>query len=778
MIIIVTVMSTVTFVKAEDKGKFVSCSVVSYDENGEEVLYEEPFYFDGKYLYADTKFFESCTLYYYDNENSAFVREGQKFNFSLSNLKIDFANKKATAKMMKSSKTYDIHNVIQYNEHYYLPVDQVCSFLKARIEVRDNKLYIKNSGISIADAAYMFNNYKYIFGYTHIVEDVFANCEKAYYAYAISMRFGSTVFGHKLQNLDFFHSNGNVEVYKKILEESVSDMSEYIETQKDDNTFEKRLSAASDLVNITDSFISKANKAVSMINNICKLFKDNIQVPDTDNLGIDFKQWGELLSGLSIVNNYTKYMLKMINMTGDHQKMLEEYNDSLDTKVLDIYNPLFQAFKITYSKFGKSFGEGVATKIGEELYNSIPKKIANKIPGVAPYLKVIEIVNVTFKAMGIELDDNTSYNVLLEGDVERVLNERYESLYDNSGVSVQQSESFRRSAIFMLLSEKHGFETGNKLSQKINKADIFNDQLNNICARLNLFYRAAESKNFDSFAAMEDNCIENGDEIKKINGILKDYQKDNLDRREKINSIGNGNWQEAAIEVIYNLPKYAEINKMVNDFLAFELIDMNEDRIPEIIFYSISAGGGGEICNSYAYFDGKQYVVNYIDIDGKNSDIPTNTIIPYNDNNTNRIVYISGMFDEDCFDESLDSGPYSAGYFWRNKWSQDIWEFKNNKLTLSKSFKVNEVKDFDKLYNPSTYTVEEQQEALDNVREYNQKLHETYSESDALYCECSINTNGIICDKYSMSSYHKVMNKEKATGFVNAYLNGKHIYSD
>ena len=88
------------------------------------------------------------------------------------------------------------------------------------------------------------------------------------------------------------------------------------------------------------------------------------------------------------------------------------------------------------------------------------------------------------------------------------------------------------------------------------------------------------------------------------------------------------------------------------------------------------------------------------------------------------------------------------------------------------------MKDFDKLYNPSTHTVEERQEALDNVREYNQKLHETYSKSDALYCECCIQTNGIICDKYSMSSYHKVMNKEKATGFVNAYLNGKRTYSD
>lgn len=239
----------------------------------------------------------------------------------------------------------------------------------------------------------------------------------------------------------------------------------------------------------------------------------------------------------------------------------------------------------------------------------------------------------------------------------------------------------------------------------------------------------------------------------------------------------SADWKSSLIDYIYNLPKHAELEKIIqSDFLCFELIDMNEDQIPEIILYFISAGGGGCGCTSYAYWDGTQYVTKYID--GNNSPAPENTIIPYRDNNTKKTVYISGMLDKDCFDEPLNSGPYSAGYFWRNKWSQDVWEFKNNKLTLSKSFKVNEVQNFDKLYNPSAYPVEERQEALDNVREYNQMLHETYSVIDAPYCEYSITANGIICDNLSIASYHEVMSKEKANGFVNAYLNKKHNFQD
>lgn len=774
---ITIIASTAVMIKAEDKGKFVLCTVASYDSNGKEVLREEPFFSDGKYLYAKTGFFESYTLYYFDKDNSAFVREGQQFKLSLSNLKIDFENKKMTAKMIKSSRTYDIHNVIRYNEDYYLPIDQVCSFLKARIEVRENKLYIKNSGVSIADAAYMFNNYKYIFGYTHIVGDIFANCEKSYYAYAITMRFSSTVFNLKLQNLDFFQSNGNVDIYKKIVEESISDMSEYIETQKDDNTFEKRVSMASDIVNKADILISKSKKIVSVVKDGCELLEENKKISELhlfDELNIDVKQWSNILSGLSKVNSYTEYMLKMINMTEDHQKMLEEYNNSLDTEVLNIDTPVYQAFKITYSKYGKDFGTGIATKIGEELYNSIPQKIIDKIPVVAPYLKVIKVVNIAFKALGFDLVDDTSYNVLLEGDVERVLNERYESLYDDSGATTQQSEYFRRSAIFMLLAEKHGFESGNKLSQKVNKTDVFDDQINNICARLNLFYRAAESKNFDSFEAMESNYKKNNGEMKNINDIITNSTSDTTASTTKDDSA---DWKSSLIDYISNLPKYAKLEKIIqSDFLCFELIDMNEDQIPEIILYFISAGGGGRGCTSYAYWDGTQYVTKYID--GNNSPAPENTIIPYRDNNTKKTVYISGMLDKDCFDEPLNSGPYSAGYFWRNKWSQDVWEFKNNKLTLSKSFKVNEVQNFDKLYNPSAYPVEERQEALDNVREYNQMLHETYSVIDAPYCEYSITANGMICDSFSIESYHEVMSKETANGFVNAYLNKKHSFQN
>lgn len=769
IVIIATFMSSVVFAKAEDKGKFVSCSVVSYDENGEEILNKEPFYSDGKYLYADSSFFEDYTLYYYDKEKSAFVREGQKFELSLSNLKVDYENKKVTAKMMKSSKTYDLHDVIQYNNDYYLPIDQICSFLKARIEIRDDKLYIKNGGISIADAAYMFNNYKYIFGYTHIVGDIFANCTKAYYAYTIALRFGSTVFGLKLSNLDFLHDNGNVEVYSDILEESVSDMSEYIKSQQDENTFEKRVAMASDIVDGADSLISKSEKVCSVINDIGSFFDDDSESVDYGDY--DTEEWGDILKKLTKVTDYAKYMLKMINMADDHKMMLEEYVGSLNQDLLDIFNPVFQAFYKTYIKFGVNFHVGIITKIGDELTGLVKKEATDAIPEVVPYLKVIKVVNAVFKVFGVELDDDSSYNVLLEGEIERILNERYESLYDDSGVSVQQSESFRRSAIFMLLTEKHGFESGNKLSKKVNKTEIFNDQLDNICAKLNLFYRAAESKNFDSFAAMELNCINNEKAIKNSKNILDEYQEEETNRKTKSNS-----WQEAAIEFLYNLPKYAKINKMMNDYLSIELIDMNQDNVPEIIFYSVSAGGGGKICRAHAVWTGEQYAIYYFD--EKDSNVPTDTIIPYKDNDSNKTVFISGMFDKDYFYDSLETGRYASGSFWRGKWSQDVWQCKNNYLTLRESFKVNEVKDFDKLYNPSNHSVEERQEALDNVREYNRMLHSKYSEIEMLYCETSIKCNGIISNKYSMESYHDVMSKDKAEGFINAYLTGKHSYKD
>lgn len=265
--------------------------------------------------------------------------------------------------------------------------------------------------------------------------------------------------------------------------------------------------------------------------------------------------------------------------------------------------------------------------------------------------------------------------------------------------------------------------------------------------------------------------------VEKSLNISKDNQKNTTDKTNSFNKNTSVDWKSSLEDFLYNLPKYAEIEKMaVSDSLKFELIDMNKDNIPEIFIYSISGGGGGCICTSYAYWDEKQYVAKYID--EKDSPIPTNIIKPYEDNETGNVVYISGMFDENSFDKSLDSGSYSSGYFWRNKWSQDIWEFNNNQLVLSKSYKINEVSGFDKLYNPSSYSVEEKQAALDNIREYNREIHEAYTDINLPYCEHTIRANVLICNKYSLSSYHEVMNKESANKFVNAYLNGEHDYSD
>ena len=744
IVIIATFMSSVVFAKAEDKGKFVSCSVVSYGENGEEILNKEPFYSDGKYLYADSAFFEDYTLYYYDKEKSAFVREGQKFELSLSNLKVDYENKKVTAKMMKSSKTYDLHDVIQYNNDYYLPIDQICSFLKARIEIRDDKLYIKNGGISIADAAYMFNNYKYIFGYTHIVGDIFANCTKAYYAYTIALRFGSTVFGLKLSNLDFLHDNGNVAVYSDILEESVSDMSEYIKSQQDENTFEKRVAMASDIVDGADSLISKSEKICSVINDIGSFFDDDSESVDYGDY--DTEEWGDILKKLTKVTDYAKYMLKMINMADDHKMMLGEYVGSLNQNLLDIFNPVFQAFYKTY------------TKIGDELTGLVKKEATDAIPEVVPYLKVIKVVNAVFKAFGVELDDDSSYNVLLEGEIERILNERYESLYEDSGVSVQQSESFRRSAIFMLLTEKHGFESGNKLSKKVNKTEIFNDQLDNICAKLNLFYRAAESKNFDSFAAMELNCINNEKAIKSSKNILDEYQEEETNRKTKSNS-----WQEAAIEFIYNLPNY--VTKPKDTRIGVELIDLNGDKVPEIVTCDYRGAIGVPQLSGVYYFDSGKY---------RNGSIPQEyspvfPLIPKMQNN--KVVFLSEIMSDKELDDG-DSYPGSAS-FWNRGPNRYIYKLKYEAHVLSEEL----------IYDFSEYMSAiqgEESEEYKNMKweEYKDKISAVNSEYITAegYKYTVVSLPSLINMDNRLTLYHEGVSIDDGKNYVNAYLNGENSY--
>lgn len=237
---------------------------------------------------------------------------------------------------------------------------------------------------------------------------------------------------------------------------------------------------------------------------------------------------------------------------------------------------------------------------------------------------------------------------------------------------------------------------------------------------------------------------------------------------EKNVSVKTVSWKEEAEKYIYNLPEYADFNRVgLSDYLSFELIDMNGDSIPEILTFATSSGGGGTDCTSYAYFNGKNYVVDYFD----GEDSPTSWIIPYKDRLTDSVVYISSMPDEDTFIDDADSVSYSSPAYWRNRWHQDTWTFNGKHLSLTETVNIEDVEGFNVLFS-SDSEAEERQAALESMREYNDSLHSRYkSETIGYYQSDSFQILSVSISNNFLSAYHKVISSEFACGAVDSYVN-------
>ena len=762
VLVFILFISSIIIAKA-DNNKFVSVVFGTYSEKNDIVETTETLFTDGKFLYASTELLEQYTAYYYDKSNNAFVRTGQEYGLSLSSTTIDYANHKVTVKMMNSKKVYDLHNVFQFGSSYYLPLDQMATFLKAKIKIKDNKIMILNSGYSIADAAYNLNEYKYILGYTDIVDNIFAGNEKLYNNYCVLSYFSSTIFDLRVKNLDFFTHSGDVEYYEDALSACVTDNDEYLKTQQSENSFLERLKYSSELVEELISINKKLKNCTTVIKDAYETFSDTEDISNLDIQYIEAKDWNTVFGTLSKCYSYMDYFVKALAMTQDHKSMINDCYDEAKTSNKQFYIALAN----TNQKYGQDFFDGIIQKISETLINELPENAIKKYASNAvPYIAVIKGVKAFFKLMGIDLADNLQYSIMIDSTTASELTDIYSDLMLNAGQNKETSEKFRSAGIFMLLSMKHAYESGNKLSKKTEGSDsLFNDKIDDICSRLNLFYRAIESSNYDSIG-----CV---DELLKINQNALDISSILSNAQEISNPAPTSNyWESFAKDLIYNLPANADAGKiMCSDYLSFELIDMNNDKAPEILMYSISAGGGGMSCTAYAYFDTDKYVVKYLE-SGEHS--PCNYIYPYEDSESGTICYISGMLDSDYCDESLEEGYYSAGFYWRNLWYQNIWSFTNNNLILKASSSINDVDGFEELYNPGGSSKEEQQNALENIRKYNDDLHNRFKSIDTKYCFESLQVNGVICDSFSLTSYHDVMNENSANSIIKAYLSGKH----
>ncbi len=537
MVVISLLLSTTVFSNAAED-RFIAIDVAEYNEYDDQIVKKHAFYTDGKYLYASIDTLDRYTFYDYDEQYSAFVRVGQDYRLSLSKTTLDFENKKATVKMINGEKEYKLHNVIKFGDEYYLPLDQMCAFLMASVDFIDNKLIIKNSGFSIADAAYNYNNYSYVFNYSDIVDGIFAGNEDLYFAYCIVGFYGSSIFGLRIKNLDLISKSGDTEYYQDFLQECITDFDEFLKTQADEDTFEKNVK---DAISFTEGLngvleigkntttISKTAYGIYQSTKDIDIFQD-IEEEDLAKLDIEYievDQWDDVFGALSTSVSYMEYFTKVLSMTEDHKLMLRDCNDDATND-----NAGFQlktAIINNFHQFGADSFTTISSKVAETLIEKIPdtaldlvvKKAPEKVmEGVAgtyikkivPTIAVIKAVDLAFKLLGYDLSDNSQYSLMLEGLANSYLADRYSVLKNDAGKTKESSEKFRRAAIFSLLASKNAFESGNSLDKKLEgSGTLFNDEIDVVCARLNLFYRASESS-----------CFEN---IESIDAVIKENQE-------------------------------------------------------------------------------------------------------------------------------------------------------------------------------------------------------------------------------------------------------------
>lgn len=503
------------------EGKFVSVSFETLNSDGEKEKTDEVLYTDGTYLYANPELFAEYTAYDYDEDNNAFVRAGQDFKLSLSSTAIDYKNKKATVKMMNSKHTFDLHNIFKFGNDYYLPLDQIAAYLKAKIKVDGTTVTVINSGYSVADAAYDFNEFKYILNYGNIVDEIFAGSEKAYEYYTVLYYFSSTIFGLKVSNL--IGPVGDISNYKTALQKIVTDNTDYIKTQADPNSLTKRLNDASTFIKNGKEINDKLKDATTVMTTAYESFCDTDNIDNLDIDYIDAKNWGEVFGKLKTFYNYTDYAIKYISMTEDNKNMLiDAYGaeDKLSTYKL--------ALGDTTLKFGDDAATSLCSKALDILVEDVPKTTVKTFAEKAlPALALVKGTAAFFKLLGFDLTDNSSYSIMLDSNIAHNLTNRYTNLAETAGKTKDDTEAFRKAGIFATLAMKNAYNSGNKLNKKVNgQSGYYNKKIEEVALRAQLFYRAAESKGYDDLNSITSLATKNQKAIadSKITSKAKETQ--------------------------------------------------------------------------------------------------------------------------------------------------------------------------------------------------------------------------------------------------------------
>ena len=229
------------------------------------------------------------------------------------------------------------------------------------------------------------------------------------------------------------------------------------------------------------------------------------------------------------------------------------------------------------------------------------------------------------------------------------------------------------------------------------------------------------------------------------------------------------NWQSAAVDLIRNAPKYNMIP--MDTMFGIELIDLNKDDIPEVVFCSQVGATRFAIISDVFYYDGISYKKGNIRGDAS---FP---IIPYTDS-SNQTVFLN--LNEKASD-SRSIGyevACSSASFWNSAQKIEQITFSGNTATCTCVADFSEYRDIQEIYwEDATAQQNRWNEFLDAHEEfenqYSKNTSYKYALTKDMFLEEMFHEDTPLDKKLEI--YHKSVFEGYAESLIEAYISGEHF---
>jgi len=560
LVLCIVILSTSIPVYASTEG-FISFIVETIDNNGNVNQTKEVGFTDGETVFVSTSFLEKYTLYNFSAESEAFTRKGQPEDSFFGRVELLLPDKKVKVYPISTTfMEYALNDYYVFGEQFYLPLDQMCAYLKATVKVEGTTISLLNSGYSLADAEYALSLIKGSTGYLtfntpDVIEDVFMGNKTLYMVSAVKNYLSSTVFGLRLDNLLIRGNIGKIDDYKNFIERCITNNDNFIEAITNEDEFVNRVHTAHKINQKINSSSKTFKDYTSVVKNLSKSLQ-NGSVEDAL-LYVNARDWNALFDTICTVTKFADYYLKLGSMCEDNENMLLNFEDYylrtsgveyLNQSIVDMVNSdipaFYYAINLVKDKYTGNIVKNISSQVGEIFAEKFSQGITKAaLEEIIPSTAVISIVASVFKVLGYDLRANTEYSNLIDiytkSEIYKFWSDIEESVYMKTK---DDTEEYRLSAIFLLLSLEQCYISSNKLNKSVGGSDnLYNGRIEKIKPIINLYYVAAQSKDFDSFEGI-DNILERNNFAISNSSLMVDAERVSQEEAEKSENVSGKNF--------------------------------------------------------------------------------------------------------------------------------------------------------------------------------------------------------------------------------------------